>query len=127
MIVIMVVGIMLFGRRLPEVGKVVGRTVVQLRQGLNKLKQEMELDGDVSDIRDSFRGARDSVNKSIEAPRRIFEDPTGLLTDLTDETLAALPTPVADPSRQAATPEARPAGGAAGANEDATGGGNGVV
>ena len=85
---ILLIGIMLFGRRLPEVGRTVGRTVAQLRQGLNKLKQEVDLDSEVRDLSKTVRDAKSKVAKAVEAPRK-FGNPTKMLSDLTDEALSS--------------------------------------
>ncbi len=85
---ILLVGIMLFGRRLPEVGRTVGRTVAQLRQGINKLKQEVDLDSEVRDLGKTVRDAKNKITKAVEAPKK-FTNPTKMLSDLTDETLAS--------------------------------------
>ncbi|MCA8957663.1 MAG: twin-arginine translocase TatA/TatE family subunit [Planctomycetes bacterium] len=87
-VVILVVGIMLFGRRLPEVGRTVGKTIVQMRQGLHKLKMEMDLDRDLADVRDSVRDLRTDLDRSVEAPRKLLRDPGSVLMNLTDETLS---------------------------------------
>lgn len=89
MILILIVGIMLFGRRLPEVGRAVAKTVTQLRQGLNKIKEEMDLDEEVAELRHSVREVRDTVTNSVEAPRRAIKDPGRALMNLTNESLSA--------------------------------------
>jgi sec-independent protein translocase protein TatA len=91
MVVILVVGIMLFGRRLPEVGRTVGQTVVKLRQGLNKLKNEMDLDGNVRDVKDAFRETRDDLTRDVDLPR--LRDPGQVFQDLTDENLSSIVPP----------------------------------
>ena len=88
MIVLLVVGVMLFGRRLPEVGRATAKVVVQLRQGLNKLKEEIDLDENVTELRDQVREVKDTVTSSVEAPRRAIRDPGGALMDLTNESLS---------------------------------------
>jgi TatA/E family protein of Tat protein translocase len=91
MIVILVVGIMLFGRRLPEVGRTIGQTVVKLRRGLNKLKNEMDLDTSVRDVKDAFRETRDDFTRDVNLPR--LRDPGKVFEDLTDETLSSIVPP----------------------------------
>lgn len=89
MIVVLIVGIMLFGRRLPQVGRKVAQTVVQLRQGFYRLKAEMDLDDDVREIKRSFRETRDDLTQAAEVPRGL-RDPGGMLSDLTDEALSSV-------------------------------------
>lgn len=36
------IGILLFGRRLPEIGKNLGRSIVEFKKGLNSTEQEIE-------------------------------------------------------------------------------------
>ena len=88
MSVILVVGIVLFGRRLPEVGKAIGRAMIQMRQGLQKLKDEMDLDSDVREVVDTIRNTRNSLTSAVDAPRS-FTDPGTVLQNLTDESLAS--------------------------------------
>ena len=54
MAVILILGLVLFGGRLPEVGKSIGRSLIEFRKGLRDLRQEVGLD-DVSEIRDELR------------------------------------------------------------------------
>ena len=43
MIVIMVIGLVLFGKRLPEVGKNLGKGIVEFKKGLKGLEDEIDL------------------------------------------------------------------------------------
>ncbi|MEN0021345.1 MAG: twin-arginine translocase TatA/TatE family subunit [Planctomycetota bacterium] len=43
---ILVVGLLLFGRRLPEVGRSVGRSIVEFKKGLKGVEDEIESAGD---------------------------------------------------------------------------------
>ena len=42
MIVILVMALLLFGRRLPEVGRTVGRSLVQFRREMSNIEQELD-------------------------------------------------------------------------------------
>ena len=78
-IVILIVGLLLFGRRLPEVGRAVGRTLTDFRRGLNDFKRELDSD-------DSIREARSGLSELkqvVDAPR-IATDPRRLLTKLAE-------------------------------------------
>ena len=50
LIVLLIVGLILFGGRLPDVGKSVGKSLIQFRKGLRDLKQDIGLD-EVTDLR----------------------------------------------------------------------------
>lgn len=40
--IILVIALLLFGRRLPEVGKSVGRAIVEFRKGIKNVEEEVE-------------------------------------------------------------------------------------
>lgn len=103
-IIILIVGIILFGRRLPEVGKQVGRTIIQLRQGMQKLRDEIDLDEDFREVKETMTSAQYDLKESVEADlgvdedtRRIAMEPRQLLDDLTDEARSA---PAPDPGEE---------------------------
>ncbi|GEM_PF-781048 len=50
LVVLLIVGLILFGGRLPDVGKSVGKTLIEFRKGLRDLKKDIGLD-EVSDLR----------------------------------------------------------------------------
>ena len=104
-IIILIVGIVLFGRRLPEVGRQVGRTIIQLRQGMQKLRDEIDLDADLREVKETVTDVEYDLRQNVdveedlgldEDTRRIARDPKGLLEDLTDEALSAPAPPDAD-------------------------------
>ncbi len=40
-LVILVIGLLLFGRRLPEVGRAMGRTIVEFKKGMASIEEEV--------------------------------------------------------------------------------------
>ncbi len=76
---ILMVGVIVYGRRLPEVGRQLGRTVANLRRGLDDFKREVDRDGSLREARNSLH----DLKRAIDAPRRLA-DPHRLLNDLTD-------------------------------------------
>ena len=87
-IIILIVGIVLFGRRLPEVGKQVSKAIIQLRQGMQRLRDEIDLDEDFREVKDTVTDIGEDLHDSVDAPR-VSMDPQHLLEDLTDEALAS--------------------------------------
>lgn len=83
MLVLLVIGLLIFGRRLPEVGRSLGRTLGQLRRGLQEFKDQMERDEDIREIKTTVR----DLERELRAPR-VLTDPGGMLRNLTDEALA---------------------------------------
>jgi sec-independent protein translocase protein TatA len=41
-VIILVIALLLFGRRLPQVGRSVGQTIVQFKKGMREVKSELE-------------------------------------------------------------------------------------
>ncbi|HLU40592.1 MAG TPA: twin-arginine translocase TatA/TatE family subunit [Planctomycetota bacterium] len=72
-VAIAAVGLLLFGKNLPEVGRQLGRTIVEFKRGLNQLKRQVTDDP-------ALREARTALNDF----RRELETPTAMLRDLRD-------------------------------------------
>jgi len=86
LIILLILGILLFGRRLPEVGFQVGRYVADLRRGLDSFKRELAND---ESIRQAKAGLRDlDPRRALDAPRKLA-DPRRLLDDLNDASLSS--------------------------------------
>ncbi len=49
MIVIAIVGLLVFGRRLPEVGRSLGRSIVEFKRGVREAKDQIDRDVSMSD------------------------------------------------------------------------------
>jgi len=49
LLVVCIVALLLFGRRLPEVGRSLGRGIVEFKKGLKGVKDEIEADLEESD------------------------------------------------------------------------------
>ncbi|MCA8968418.1 MAG: twin-arginine translocase TatA/TatE family subunit, partial [Planctomycetes bacterium] len=70
-LVILLVGLLLFGGRLPEVGRSLGRSLVEFRKGLRGLKDEVGIDREIQDIRRDLRdAAREDTTKQWPEPDR---------------------------------------------------------
>lgn len=60
MIVILLVGLLIFGRRLPEVGRSLGRSIVEFKKGIKGIEDEIDT----------------SVRPSTAAPPKLAERPS---------------------------------------------------
>jgi Sec-independent protein translocase protein TatA len=87
MFVLVLLGVLLYGRNLPEVGRKVGKTVAQLRRGMQEFKAQMDRDESVRELRDTLRETKDEVRRAGTVPRALT-DPTGALRDLAREAAA---------------------------------------
>ena len=58
LVVIAVVAVLIFGRRLPDVGRSLGESLVQFKKGLKGVKD------DVKELEDEVKDVADEVNKA---------------------------------------------------------------
>jgi sec-independent protein translocase protein TatA len=65
LMVILVVAILLFGRRLPEIARGMGKSITEFKKGLNEAKSEIDKDEDIKDIKKEIQSTVDSTNKAI--------------------------------------------------------------
>ncbi len=93
LMIILVIGLLLFGRNLPQVGKAVGKTIIEFKRGLNDLRQQIDRDEDVREIRATLTDMRDEVRKVGDATRiptlAVPTDPKSAFERLTDPDLAS--------------------------------------
>lgn len=100
MVVIFVLGLLIYGRRLPEVGAQVGRWMAQLRRSVHEFKSQIDADEDFRKVRSSMRDVRSDLRELD--PRRIAMDSVAHVgathsggqqrsehDDLTDESLSS--------------------------------------
>ncbi len=90
--ILAIIGVLLFGRRLPEVGRALGQTIVQLRRGLNDFKTQMNADEDFREA----KSAMHEIRQATEAPR-VLANPRRWFEDATDESRST-PMPAAPPA-----------------------------
>ena len=81
MIILLIIGILIFGKRLPEMGRYLGKGIVEFKKGMRGLEDEIE---------GSTSTRHDAPPPAIEAPRppqRVattapkFEDNAGAVTN----------------------------------------------
>jgi len=69
MLIVMGVAVLLFGKRLPEVGRSLGRGIVEFKKGLNGVADELDDSSSSSSI--------SSYSTNYSSPRRYDEKPHG--------------------------------------------------
>ncbi len=97
-LVLLVVGLLIFGRRLPEVGKSLAKTIAQFRRGLQDFKRDMDKDDDLKDIKKDIKSTVSDLKKTIDAPR-ILANPGKYLDRLADEPDEHEEAPEVEPER----------------------------
>jgi sec-independent protein translocase protein TatA len=65
LLVILVVSVLLFGRRLPEIARGMGKSITEFKKGLNEAKSEIDKDADIKDIKKEIQSTVDTANKTL--------------------------------------------------------------
>lgn len=98
MLVLVVIGLLLYGRNLPEAGRTLGKVAAQFRRGWNEFKDQLDREGDMQSVKNTMRDAAQELRRVAEVPRASV-DPRRAIQNLTDEALST-PLPPAEPSQQ---------------------------
>lgn len=92
MFVLLVIGLLLYGRNLPEAGRTLGKVTSQLRRGFNEFKDQMNRDADLSEMKRTLQSTKDEIKRTTKL-RRTIKNPgaavTSELRDLTNEALSS--------------------------------------
>ena len=65
LLVILVVSVLLFGRRLPEIARGMGKSITEFKKGLSEAKNEIDKDADIKDIKKEIQSTIDTTNKTL--------------------------------------------------------------
>lgn len=111
MLLLLIIGLVLYGRNLPQAGRTMGRFVAQLKRGFQDFKDQMDRDDSIREVRKTIQDTTREMRNLTSVPRAIA-DPTSALRELTHE---AMHGPVADggagAANQAQSPHEPPRGG----------------
>lgn len=99
---LVVIGLLLFGRDLPSAGRKLGKVVAQLKRTFHDFKDQMDRDESLREVRKSIEEAKREVDNVTALPRAVA-DPGRALRDLTHEAMAT-PLPPTDDQRDGASP-----------------------
>jgi sec-independent protein translocase protein TatA len=86
MIIILIIGVLLFGRRLPEVGRYLGKGIVEFKKGLKGIEDEVETASAAPD----HTAARGQIAQQPGAPHK-FDPYTGKPLDSSSATPTSTP------------------------------------
>ncbi len=68
MIIILIVAVLLFGRRLPEIARGMGKSLSEFKKGIKEAKNEVEKAADIDDIHDEIKDVADiDVNENLNS------------------------------------------------------------
>ena len=62
-IVILIIAVLLFGRRLPEIARGMGKSITEFKKGIKEGKDELENDPDIQTAQKEIRDASDEINR----------------------------------------------------------------
>lgn len=77
LLVILVIGLLIFGRRLPEVGRSIGRSIVEFKKGVKGIEDDVETESSKSDtaqLDDQSVARGDSANVE-DAMGKVMQNP----------------------------------------------------
>lgn len=94
MFLLLVIGLLLYGRNLPEAGKNIGRILGQLRRSFHEFKRQIDADGDLQDVKKSLRSTADELRRAADVHRSIG-NPAAAARQLAQEALRDPPPPEA--------------------------------
>ena len=69
MVVLLVLGLLVFGRRLPEVGRNVGRSIVEFKKGIKGIEDDVEKESSDADNRLDNQRNQKIADQDINASR----------------------------------------------------------
>jgi sec-independent protein translocase protein TatA len=82
-IILLVLGLLIFGRRLPEVGRSLGRGIVEFKKGIKGLEDEVEAESSKPDARRSELPSQSASSK--QAAREARQEPVRVEATTGDE------------------------------------------
>lgn len=96
MFLLLVLGLLLYGRNLPDAGRSLGRVVAQLKRSFLDFKDQLDRDGEIRDVKKAIQDTAREVKNVAKVPRAVT-NPSDALRDLTHE---AMTSPVDDEAHQ---------------------------
>jgi len=88
MVLLVIVGLLLYGRNLPEAGRALGKVAAQFRRGFQEFKDQLDREGDLSEMKKTLKSTAQELRNVAAVPRAGI-DPTRALRDLTNEALSS--------------------------------------
>ena len=91
MFLLLVIGLLLYGRNLPEAGRTFGRVVAQLKRGFHQFKEQMDRDESIQEVRKTLQDATRDVRNITAVPRALTDPGSALRTMANDAMHAPAP------------------------------------
>lgn len=88
MFLLLVLGLLLYGRNLPDAGRSLGRVVAQLKRSFHDFKDQLDRDGEIRDVKKALQDTAREVKNVAKVPRAV-SNPSDALRDLTHEAMTS--------------------------------------
>ncbi|HEX6811475.1 MAG TPA: twin-arginine translocase TatA/TatE family subunit [Planctomycetota bacterium] len=88
MFLLLVIGLLLYGRNLPEAGRSLGRVAAQMKRGFQEFKDQMDRDGNVREVKKTFQDTTSELRRIADVPRAVA-NPTTALRNLANEAMSS--------------------------------------
>lgn len=88
MLLLLVIGLLLYGRNLPEAGRSLGRVAAQMKRGFQEFKDQMDRDGNLREVKKTFQETTGELRRISEVPRALA-NPAGAMRDLANEAMSS--------------------------------------
>lgn len=99
MFLLLVIGLLLYGRNLPEAGRNLGRLMAKLKRGFDDFKQQLDREADLREMKDSLKDVARDLKRAADVPRAVANPWLSAKTMAKDALLAPPPDPTApDPA-----------------------------
>jgi Sec-independent protein translocase protein TatA len=108
MFLLLVIGLLLYGRNLPDAGRKLGRMAAQLRRGFDEFKKQMDADADLRDVKQTLQDTTRDLRRAAEVPRALA-NPVQAAKTLAREAMLEPPADTTAPDVDAAPPARPPA------------------
>jgi Sec-independent protein translocase protein TatA len=105
MFLLLVIGLLLYGRNLPEAGRNLGRVMAKLKRHFDDFKRQMDRDADLREMKDTLKDAAKDLKRAADAPRALTNPVHMAKTMAKDALLAPAPETVAEPADGATEPQ----------------------
>lgn len=89
MLILLVIGLLMYGRDLPQVGRKVGNVVAQLRRGMNDFKDQIDRESSVRDLKQTVQETLYDIRRVAAVPR-VLMDPANAVRQLAEQGMQSI-------------------------------------
>ena len=97
-----VIGLLLYGRNLPQAGRSIGRVMAQLRRTFHEFKDQLDRDGEISDMKQAIDDTKREMRNVAKVPHAMAR-PKQALTDAVRDAITSDPADAEDASQASGT------------------------